>query len=103
MIRNSLIARTLAAAALAGIATLAAAESGSCEKILPEDQLTMTKAVVLEKYCNYVKRMKEREKVIESTNASMKTLAEASQCKKESTKLREQLERQFETKDPHCP
>jgi len=79
------------------------ADSTTCEKLTPEDQLGMTKAAILDKYCVYLKRMKEREKTVESTNASMRTLAEASQCKKESGKLREQLERQFEIKDPHCP
>jgi len=79
------------------------ADSTTCEKLTPEDQLGMTKVAILDKYCTYLKRMKEREKTVESTNASMRTLAEASQCKKESGKLREQLERQFEIKDPHCP
>lgn len=95
---------TSACAVVCAVLGLAAqaADSG-CEKILPEDQLTMTKAAVMEKYCVYVKRMKEREHIADTTNASLKTLAEASQCKKESTKLRDQLERQFEIKDPKCP
>jgi hypothetical protein len=99
---------TLAAACAAVCATLAlpaaqAADGGTCEKILPEDQVSMTKAAVMEKFCVYLKRMKDREHLAETTNASLKTLAEASQCKKESGKLREQLERQFEVRDPKCP
>jgi len=93
---------TIAAACAAAVLAGSAYAYDGCEKLTPDDRATMSKTALVDRYCLYRKRQKERERIAETTNASMRTLVEGGQCKKEADKIREVLEGHFEIKDPKC-